>query len=218
MSNRFGLILLLLFSLLLSGCCTCVGFCNRECYTPPCELLKCCPVKRDHTYDCCYFRCHRPFCPRICPGGCTKQAKMNQLACEGVQVVELGNRVNIILYTDNCFEQGTANMDQSCYNTMDHISDLINAYGDICPPIKINGHTDNIGDVCCKWPLSRQLADSVAAYLWTHGVPLPMLCTGGCACTHSIASMRTVCGNAFNRRVEITFWRKGLRPYWEQVP
>lgn len=206
--------ILIIILLSLSGCAT-----ECQCQMSSRELLSCCPKKQDDTYACCIQRCHKSFCPRMCPRGCTKQARLNELACEGAQIVELGNRVNIILYTDNCFEHGTANIDESCMPTLNNILNLIKAYGAICPPIKVTGYTDDVGDSCGgKCCLARQIADSVVAYFWTHGLDLHILCANGCGCNNPIASPHTTCGNAFNRRVEITFWRRRITDPWRQSP
>lgn len=192
----------------LTGC----SHCHTSCPTLSCcPMASCCrsgPVSIDYVGGCPKVCC----CPvrkKIEPTclGHGKDRLRNELAAEGVQVVEVGDLVTIILFTDNCFETGTANINECCYPTMNNILKLINSYG--CPYVRITGYTDHVGDYCSKWDLSRHLANSVMSYFWAHGIALERLSATGCACNNPIASPHTVCGNAYNRRVEINLCRNG---------
>lgn len=162
-----------------------------------CEGPSCCKCRKCYDFP----------APKGCPRPCGRNGLLQQLACQGVQVIELGNRVDIILFTDNCFETGTANINESCKPALNNIVNLLDSYGGICDTIQVTGYTDNIGYISPKWGLSQHLADSTVAYLWAHGIPLAKLSARGCACNEPIATTHTPCGNAYNRRVEISLWR-----------
>jgi outer membrane protein OmpA-like peptidoglycan-associated protein len=70
--------------------------------------------------------------------------------------------------------------------------------------IHIVGYTDSIGSVAYNLKLSRQRADSVAAYLAQNGVPRQNITTDGRGKSDPVASNATAEGRAQNRRVEIT--------------
>ncbi len=193
-------------TLALYGC----GACQRPCPTLSCcPMASCCrsgPVPQNYVGGCPTVTCCpvRKKCEPVCLGS-GKERLRNELATQGVQVVEIGDRATVILFTDNCFETGTANINESCYPAMNNITKLINSYG--CPSVQIVGYTDHIGDCRSKWELSRHLANSVMTYFWAQGMSLDRLSAKGCSCNNPIASPHTVCGNAYNRRVEINFAR-----------
>lgn len=70
--------------------------------------------------------------------------------------------------------------------------------------IHIVGYTDSVGSVAYNLKLSRQRADSVAAYLAQNGVPRQNITTEGRGKSDPVASNETAEGRAQNRRVEIT--------------
>lgn len=207
--QRFFAVIFLMTVMLLSltgcytfSCCKKIPSPNPGCPTPGCSLSG--PVSP-------FYRggCRTACAPCVClrenswgsfPPYCREQL-IGYLAQRGVQVVEIGEKVQIILYTDNCFEPGTAEMYPQCYPTMDGIVRLLQQYRNV--PMRVTGYTDFIGDICDKWPLSQHIADSVTAYLWTHGISLDHLYTRGCACNNPIATPCNPAGNSYNRRVEI---------------
>lgn len=211
-------IMLLIVFFALSGCgasrCnTCC--CNyQEC--PPLEEPTCpLPCEPGPNVCCPSYHCLPPDVPntRVTTHytGKYRAGLVNHLQQQGVQVTQIGDKVNIILFTDDCFGVGSANIKQSCYPIMDNIVELIQSYGTV--PIRVTGYTDNVVDKDESWCLSQHLADSVVAYLWSHCVPLDYLLPAcGRSSCEAIASIHTVRGAAFNRRVEIDLDRCGGDP------
>jgi outer membrane protein OmpA-like peptidoglycan-associated protein len=70
--------------------------------------------------------------------------------------------------------------------------------------IEVAGHTDSVGSDTYNQGLSQRRADSVAAYLSSHGVTRTRVVTVGGGEAHPVASNDTEEGRAQNRRVEIT--------------
>lgn len=136
-------------------------------------------------------------------GGChsSESTLINQLRYQGVQVVQIGDFVRIIMYSDNIFETGTPNLSYCAQPELMNITALLKKYGDV--PIQIKAYTDTVPNCCFARQLTQDQAESVLAFLWAHGIPHQQMCARGYACYDPIASIHTVCGNAFNRRVEI---------------
>lgn len=124
------------------------------------------------------------------------------LAEQGVHVIQLGERLRLILPTDRFFmpQKATLNPDQT--QTLNLISALVRQYDN--GNIIITGHTDEVGSFVAKLNLSYQQAHAIASYLWANGIPLEHMNIIGCADKEPVSSNKTVGGSAANRRVEIT--------------
>ena len=68
--------------------------------------------------------------------------------------------------------------------------------------VKVLGHTDNVGDAESNRVLSRQRAESVAAYLVAHGVDAGKLTADGAGQDKPVADNGTPEGRQRNRRIE----------------
>jgi len=71
------------------------------------------------------------------------------------------------------------------------------------PPIRIEGHTDNVGSASDNKTLSQQRADAVKDQLVSQGYPTAKITTMGWGSEHPVADNSTAEGRANNRRVEI---------------
>lgn len=129
--------------------------------------------------------------------------KLNQ---QGVQVVQTGEKIRAIVYTDTCFEVGTANIDKSCYSKLDKLTMLLKHYGNT--PVTVAGYADDITDPAyAKW-FSKQQATSLVTYFWTRGIPFRRFHVVSYGQANPIATNNTTRGTGYNRRVEITFWEE----------
>jgi outer membrane protein OmpA-like peptidoglycan-associated protein len=68
----------------------------------------------------------------------------------------------------------------------------------------VAGHTDSTGSAALNQSLSERRAQSVAAYLSSHGLASNRILTVGAGSSHPIASNDTPGGRQQNRRVELT--------------
>lgn len=125
-----------------------------------------------------------------------------KLNAQGVQVIILGDTLRAIVYSDNCFEQGTAEILTSCQPILNDLSALLKTYGNTS--IKVSAYTDNVREQVSAKFLSTAQAQSLGAYLWTHGIPFRQITTIGYGRLDPIASNGNVLGSAMNRRVEIS--------------
>jgi outer membrane protein OmpA-like peptidoglycan-associated protein len=71
------------------------------------------------------------------------------------------------------------------------------------PPIRIEGHTDNVGSADDNKRLSQERADAVKDQLVSQGYPASKITTMGWGAVHPVADNGSAEGRANNRRVEI---------------
>jgi len=68
--------------------------------------------------------------------------------------------------------------------------------------IRVEGHTDNVGNAAKNLSLSELRAKAVMEFLIRHGVPEPRLSSEGFGDTKPVADNKTKAGRAKNRRVD----------------
>ncbi len=99
------------------------------------------------------------------------------------------------------FRSGRADIDQRSYPLLDTVAALINSAEHVTM-IRVEGHTDNMGDDGFNLQLSRDRAAEVMAYLIDQGVDAGRLSSEGYGDAQPIADNDTEEGRAANRRVE----------------
>ncbi|SEF63990.1 OmpA family protein [Algoriphagus boritolerans] len=133
-----------------------------------------------------------------------KQIFVENLNANGKTVVLLtkAEAGSIVLLEDVNFKRGTAELEGE--TTEASLSDLA-LFLKENPQIKIriNGHTDNVGDPGLNKQLSLERAGSVRDFLIDMGVNFENLRISGWGGTRPIASNATEAGRAKNRRVEL---------------
>ncbi len=122
----------------------------------------------------------------------------------GINVVHVGDLVEIIIPADKIFLPNSTEIKYKGEPLMYAVVDVINSFGKV--NLDIAGHTDSVGDAPHKMHLSQLWSQSVATYLWAHGIALERMHFKGLSGFHDIASTRTAKGSYYNRRVEIVFW------------
>jgi|GEM_PF-1427585 outer membrane protein OmpA-like peptidoglycan-associated protein len=127
----------------------------------------------------------------------------------GINVVTIGDIVEIIIPADKIFLANSTEVKYSGEPFLFAVAALIRSYD--TPPINITGHTDLIGTAPHKTDLSKLWAQSVATYLWAHGIPLDHIHMDGAADTQNVANRNTSHGAYYNRRVEVSFWRQRVK-------
>jgi outer membrane protein OmpA-like peptidoglycan-associated protein len=197
-------ILLLIFLCSIVGCGTtmrsqnCSRDCSAEC---PCE----CPD------DPCALRCPRPkecgptvkqiaFIQRADIGMGTYNPKY-ELQQKGVQIIELGDNLIVLLPIDRFFEFNSPTIREDAYTILNHLASFLKCYR--CVPLYISAHTDNVASECYNRVISDKRAQSIQTYLWIRGISFSVLRATGCGNVAPIANQVTVAGNAANRRIEI---------------
>lgn len=123
-----------------------------------------------------------------------------------VQVIQQGAKVKLVLSADAFFKPGSPTINPTYYPVLDSIAALLNHYRNA--PVTITGYTDNVASPKRNREFSQALANSIVTYLWTKGIPFERMTIQGSGEDDTIATNRTVQGNAMNRRVEIDFWQE----------
>jgi large repetitive protein len=92
------------------------------------------------------------------------------------------------------------------FRLLDNVAAVIVAHPEI-PQIRVEGHTDDVGDDAFNQTLSERRASSVARYLVKKGVPSERLVPVGYGETQPVQDNKTAEGRAANRRVEFRILR-----------
>lgn len=128
---------------------------------------------------------------------------------QGVNVVFLGEYVELVLPADMFFEPNGSELKIKSYPILDNVTFLLKALGPT-QKLTVTGFTDNVNLLDHRLRLSKLQAQSVATYLWTHGIKKERMKVYGGADSATIANPNTIHGNAYNRRVEITLRRNNI--------
>ena len=99
------------------------------------------------------------------------------------------------------FETGKATLDPRSNDLLDAVADLITSKTSI-GRVRIEGHTDNVGDAAANKQLSTERARAVKDYLRGKGIDGARLDAEGFGQEKPVASNDTEDGRAKNRRVD----------------
>jgi len=117
----------------------------------------------------------------------------------------IGDLVEVVLPTDYLFDDAEIELKEESYPLLGCLVGVLLRYGS--HPMLITGYTDDI-------PLSPHgneafayyRAQSVATFLWSHGIPNELITVQGPGMRPDVATNRTLEGSAANRRVVIHMW------------
>ena len=118
---------------------------------------------------------------------------------EKPQRVEV-TKQQIVIKEQIQFESGKATIRPASYPVLDDVVMVLRDYPDI--RIRIEGHTDNVGNDALNLELSKSRADAVFEYVIARGTDARRLITEGYGETRPIDTNTTTAGKAANRRVE----------------
>lgn len=123
----------------------------------------------------------------------------------GIQVIQIGQTMRIVIPADTVFEGRTANIKESAHDGLNDVADILAKYPN--RRMAVIGYTDELGSYSSDASLSELQAQSLITYFWTRGVPHKCLQPVGYGKDESgtVASNRSINGKTANRRVEIIF-------------
>ena len=124
-----------------------------------------------------------------------------ELASTGVQVIESDDNIRLIMPGNITFKTDSSDINSSFYPVLNSVAKVLNKYDN--STVLVSGHTDSTGSAEYNLTLSRDRAQSVAAYLQGQGVKSSRFEVLGMGSSNPIASNSTDTGRAQNRRVEI---------------
>ncbi|MBO5833781.1 MAG: OmpA family protein [Alphaproteobacteria bacterium] len=124
-----------------------------------------------------------------------------ELVSTGVQVVESDDNIRLIMPGNITFKTDSADINSSFYPVLNSVAKVLNKYDN--STVMVSGHTDNTGSAEYNLNLSKERAQSVAAYLQGQNVKASRFEVLGMGFSNPIASNATDAGRTQNRRVEI---------------
>ena len=137
-------------------------------------------------------------CKSVKNAPATKQK--NSLSSGPVQIIQRPDRLRVVIYSDICFHSN-GQLSAVCSKPLVNAMKIMKKYGD--GMIQVVGYTDDIYDPTTAKKLSQREADTVVAFLWSHGISSRRLHAIGGGDLNPNASNRSVRGSAANRRVEL---------------
>jgi outer membrane protein OmpA-like peptidoglycan-associated protein len=124
-----------------------------------------------------------------------------ELVSTGVQVVESDDNIRLIMPGNITFKTDSADINASFYPVLNSVARVLNKYNQ--STVMVSGNTDSTGSAEYNLNLSRERAQSVAAYLRGQGVKESRFEVLGLGSSNPIASNDTAEERSLNRRVEI---------------
>lgn len=113
------------------------------------------------------------------------------------------------------FAYKSADLDVGSGATLEQVLDLMRQHPEL--QLVIEAHTDDVGSGTYNIDLSQQRAQSVEAYLTSHGIASERLIPIGHGKNQPIASNKTEEGRGLNRRVEFSVTVKGEQQAFEKT-
>lgn len=125
-----------------------------------------------------------------------------RLAGTGVSVSRYGDEIVLNMPGNITFASNEAAIDSEFFPVLGSVALVLEEYPRTL--VEVTGHTDSTGGPGINETLSQRRADSVAAYLRSHGVLGSRIATQGLGSRYPVASNEDAAGRARNRRVELT--------------
>jgi outer membrane protein OmpA-like peptidoglycan-associated protein len=129
-----------------------------------------------------------------------KQQQMKQEVDATALGNEIDNSGHVAVYGIQ-FETGKSAILPDSEATLDQVKQLLDSRPDL--KLRVEGHTDNVGNRATNQKLSQERANAVVNWLVAHGVDKSRLAAQGFADTKPVDDNGTEEGRAKNRRVEL---------------
>ncbi len=130
-----------------------------------------------------------------------QRALQSQIATPGVQVVNTGTTLNVVLPEGVLFATDSAAVSGPAQSDLLAVAQNLRQYPN--STVQVIGHTDSTGEAAYNLQLSQRRAQSVANILIAGGVQSQRIAAGGQGESQPVASNDTPAGRSQNRRVEI---------------
>src|SRR5690349_12189658 len=98
----------------------------------------------------------------------------------------------VLTLGDVVFDAGKATLQSSAMTAIDRLAQLLSVYPE--RSVRIEGHTDSVGDAAANQELSQRRAAAVRDALLARGVDAARVEAGGFGASHPIADNRTESG------------------------
>lgn len=128
---------------------------------------------------------------------------MAALRDEGVQVIQLGETIRLVMLSDEVFAPNSANIVPAYRPVLTDVARLMATY-DITS-VKVAAYSDKQSPKNLQTALTTQQAQAVSKFLWSRGVDTRLMYAKGYAGSKPVDSAASASGRNNNRRVEISF-------------
>lgn len=145
-----------------------------------------------------------PSCCSVAAGA-MQETLLQRLQAKHIEILEVGEQVNLILPADEFFQSCSTVIKVKAYSALNDVASLIRTYPKTS--VVITAYTDNLGSSQRNMALSRQRAQATADYLWSQDIDTRLLYTEGKGSDEPLADNKFLKGRQWNRRIEITFQR-----------
>lgn len=135
------------------------------------------------------------------------EGAIKQLASEGITVIRLGDIVEVVVPHDLVFDPENNQLTLNAQPLLDQVVKILVQYPNV--NMSVIGHSDDLDVEDDQQTRSQLQAEAIMSYLWSHGIAINRLNFYGVGASETDASLKYANGQSYNRRVVITFWRKG---------
>lgn len=126
-----------------------------------------------------------------------------QLSAWGVQVIIVGQYVRIVIPSDQILDLNSDRLNPCGETVMLIVTNyILRCHG---LHVVVAGYADNVQPQERSLVITRRQAQSVMAFLYSHGIPIEGLDAMGFGRESNIAANDRALGSYYNRRIEITF-------------
>ena len=132
-----------------------------------------------------------------------RQADLQSLNANGVQVIRLGQTVRIIMPVDQAFIAGTEKLNKNYDAVLNNVASYMNTYRIVTA--RVVAYIDTQAGRIHRKALTTKQAEEVQAYLSDCGIKARLIVAEGHGAKNQVAGNYTSGGRASNRRVEVNF-------------
>jgi len=137
------------------------------------------------------------------------QGLVNRLNAQGVNIIVIGDSVEIIIPTDLVFYGNDTEVKLEAYSMLEEVVKYIKQYGKSA--ISVAVHTDNVDNSLYRLNQTAKQAQSFTTFLWSHGINLQRMKFDGKSNFEPVADFQSATGAGYNRRIQISIWREDFR-------
>ena len=133
--------------------------------------------------------------------GRANSLEAQELSAQSAGETRDADRGLVLTLGDVVFDAGKASLQPSAVTAIDRLAQLLSVYPE--RSVRIEGHTDSVGDDAANQDLSERRAAAVRVALLARGVEAARIEAVGYGASHPIADNRTESGRQKNRRIDI---------------
>lgn len=129
----------------------------------------------------------------------------NQLQTAGMQVIQQGDRLTIVIPTDLYFEPMSATVKDNQQTNLRQMAKFVKNFTEPYPHsvIRVTGYTDQVYSQIAQLKLSQNYASAISSYLFDAGINPQRIATQARGSNEPVAAQTPAASLALNRRVVV---------------